>query len=80
MILIDPNEPEELRGANQLAEPINQLALELGGTVTGEHGIGVGKKHYMHAEHGAGYTLMATIKRAIDPNNIMNPGKLVSLD
>jgi D-lactate dehydrogenase (cytochrome) len=80
VILIDPNEPEELRGANQLAESINQLALELGGTVTGEHGIGVGKKHYMHAEHGAGYTLMATIKRAIDPNNIMNPGKLVSLN
>ena len=80
VILIEPDNTEELRRANQLAESINQLALELGGTVTGEHGVGVGKKPYMQAEHGGGYTLMATIKRAIDPNNIMNPGKLVSLN
>ena len=80
VILIEPDNAQELKAASHLAETINQLALDLGGTVTGEHGVGVGKKHFMQAEHGAGYALMATIKRAVDPNNIMNPGKLVNLN
>ena len=56
------------------------LALEFGGTVSGEHGIGAGKRKYLVQEHGAAYALMGTLKKAIDPGNIMNPGKLVTLN
>ena len=53
------------------------LALSLGGTSTGEHGIGVGKLGYMEREHGGAWPVMGAIKAALDPDNIMNPGKLV---
>ena len=52
-------------------------ALRLGGTATGEHGVGVGKLPYMQAEHGDGWSVMAALKGALDPLNILNPGKLV---
>jgi D-lactate dehydrogenase (cytochrome) len=80
VILIESGNVAELKAAETLAEAVNLLALELGGTVTGEHGVGVGKKKYMTSEHGAAYSLMSTIKRAIDPQNIMNPGKTVTID
>ena len=54
-----------------------ELALSLGGTATGEHGVGLGKLDYMAREHGGGWALMGAIKQALDPENIMNPGKLV---
>jgi D-lactate dehydrogenase (cytochrome) len=57
-----------------------ERALRLGGTVTGEHGIGFGKRGYMQAEHGEGWSVMGAIKRAIDPAGVMNPGKLVPED
>ena len=80
IILIEPGNEAELRAANQLSETINLLALELGGTVTGEHGVGLGKKKYMQIEHGEAYQLMGLLKRSIDPQNLMNPGKLVDLN
>jgi D-lactate dehydrogenase (cytochrome) len=49
----------------------------MGGTATGEHGIGVGKLGYMAREHGHGWAMMGAIKTALDPDNILNPGKLV---
>ena len=55
------------------------LALSLGGTSTGEHGVGQGKKAYMNAEHGAALDLMRQLKLCIDPANIMNPGKIFDL-
>ena len=80
LLLIDPEQPDELDSARQLAHDINQLALELGGTVTGEHGVGLGKKAYMQDEHGDAWRVMADIKRTLDPRNIMNPGKMLDLN
>jgi D-lactate dehydrogenase (cytochrome) len=51
-------------------------ALELGGTATGEHGVGIGKARYMAREHGAALDVMRSIKQALDPNGILNPGKI----
>ena len=79
VILIEPGNTTDLEAANQLSNTINLLALELGGTVTGEHGVGLGKIKYMQAEHGGAYRLMGQIKQSIDPQNLMNPGKLVNL-
>jgi len=57
-----------------------QRALDLGGTVTGEHGIGMGKLDYMAQEHGEALTVMSDLKRLFDPENIMNPGKMIDLN
>ena len=80
VILIRPDEPTDLERAHELAETLNLMSIELGGTMTGEHGIGFGKKKYMQAEHGDAYALMGVIKRAVDPGNIMNPGKMVNIN
>jgi len=80
LILVEPGNTEELNKATELAGSVSYLALEFGGTVTGEHGVGTGKKKYMQDEHGDAYALMGLIKKSIDPNNIMNPGKLVSVN
>ena len=80
LILVDPKVPDEMDRAKVLANQVNKLALEFGGTVSGEHGVGLGKRKYLAEEHGAAYALMATLKKAIDPGNIMNPGKLVTLN
>ena len=80
VVLIDPDNADELDAANKLAGVLNMLSIELGGTMTGEHGVGLGKKKYMQAEHGDAYAVMATIKQAMDPQNIMNPGKIVSIN
>lgn len=76
-ILIDPKQDSDLVKAKQIASDLNRLALSFDGTVTGEHGIGTGKMRYMEAEHGAAYNVMGTLKKALDPTNILNPGKLV---
>ncbi len=80
LILVEPDNSEELQQAQALAGAVNRIALEYGGTVTGEHGVGSGKRQYMDEEHGAAYQLMGLLKLTIDPNNIMNPGKTVSVD
>ncbi|CUK02810.1 putative FAD-linked oxidoreductase [Shimia thalassica] len=80
LILIDPGNADEMARAKQLASDVNRAALSFGGTVTGEHGVGTGKKKYMAEEHGEAYQLMAQLKQSIDPLNIMNPGKLVSVN
>ena len=75
--------PDDFKGDLKVAEGINskliQRALELGGTCTGEHGVGQGKMQYMIAEHGPALEIMKTLKQALDPDNIMNPGKIVAL-
>ena len=75
--ILDPENPEELDEAKIVEEKIIRRALEMGGTCTGEHGIGAGRKKYLFDEHGAGLDAMRAIKQAFDPDNRMNPGKMV---
>ena len=77
ILLVDPGQPAELEAAKRLSHRMAERALRLGGTVTGEHGVGLGKLGYMEAEHGEAWNVMGALKRALDPQNIMNPGKLV---
>lgn len=77
VFLINPDDTEEVAEAERLNERLVMRALALDGTCTGEHGIGLGKMKYLRAEHGDAVTLMRAIKRTIDPQNIMNPGKVV---
>ncbi len=78
--LIDPNNAKECATAEDLNHKLVARALELGGTCTGEHGIGLHKMDFLRAETGEGAVdMMRTIKRALDPHNIMNPGKIFSL-
>ncbi len=67
---------DEYAQAMQADHDIVLRALELGGTATGEHGVGIGKARYMTTEHGAALDVMRSIKQALDPNNILNPGKI----
>ncbi|HET9762745.1 MAG TPA: FAD-linked oxidase C-terminal domain-containing protein, partial [Casimicrobiaceae bacterium] len=61
------------------SERLVERALRFGGTCSGEHGVGIGKLNYLAAEHGEGLDVMRAIKRALDPQNLMNPGKLIAL-
>jgi D-lactate dehydrogenase (cytochrome) len=75
--MIDPNSPEEIAEAARLNERMVHRALAMDGTCTGEHGIGWGKMDFLIAEHGEAVSVMRTLKKALDPDNIMNPGKIV---
>jgi D-lactate dehydrogenase (cytochrome) len=77
-LALDPNNPEEVAEAHRLADRLVLRTLAMGGTITGEHGIGMGKKKFMEREHGADvWNLMGAIKATFDPAGILNPGKLV---
>jgi len=75
--LIDPDDPAEVAEAERLNRRMVTRALAMDGTCTGEHGIGYGKLDFLEAEHGAAVAVMRDIKRALDPLNLMNPGKVV---
>ena len=78
--LLDPNDPVETATAERLSEQMVRRAIRLGGTCSGEHGIGLHKIGYLVEEAGAGAVeQMRLIKRALDPKNIMNPGKIFAL-
>ena len=78
VLLVDPDNDEELTRAKGFASRLAQRAIRMDGTCTGEHGVGIGKQDYMTLEHGAvAIELMRAIKRAIDPDNILNPGKIL---
>jgi D-lactate dehydrogenase (cytochrome) len=78
--LLDPDKPQEREIAEKLNHQLVARALELEGTCSGEHGVGLHKKEFLVAEAGAGTVdMMRTIKRALDPKNIMNPGKIFSM-
>jgi D-lactate dehydrogenase (cytochrome) len=75
-IVLNPNNPEEVAEAKRLNERVVHRALSFEGTCTGEHGIGCGKIDFLIAEHGEAVSVMRAIKKAIDPDNIMSPGKI----
>lgn len=77
LILTDPDNPAQIEACEALGSRIVERALALGGTCTGEHGIGIGKQGYLRAEHGAAVDVMAALKAALDPLNLMNPGKII---
>ncbi|MBV9553787.1 MAG: FAD-binding protein [Alphaproteobacteria bacterium] len=79
IFMIDPNRPEEIAEASRLNDRMVTRALAMDGTCTGEHGIGYGKSDFLYAEHGEAVQVMAAIKRAIDPDNLMNPGKIMRI-
>jgi len=72
----DPADEQEWQTLVGINDAIVSRAIEKGGTCTGEHGVGIGKRKYMEAEHGASYGLMKQIKDLLDPKGIMNPGKM----
>lgn len=76
-LLLDMDNPQEVAKAEEFVSWLNDRAIALEGTCTGEHGIGQGKRPYLLKELGGAVTVMGAIKRALDPQNIMNPGKIL---
>ncbi|QPC41874.1 FAD-binding protein [Kaustia mangrovi] len=79
LLFCDPSDAEEKGRAKAFSERLAMRAIAMDGTCTGEHGVGVGKKPFLEAEHGPGLQVMRAIKAALDPGNIMNPGKIVAV-
>ena len=77
LMLVEPGNAGEIATAKRIARRMADRAIAVGGTISGEHGIGVGKRDLMLDQHGEACAVMSAIKRALDPNNIMNPGKLL---
>ncbi len=77
VFMIDPQRPDEIAEAGRLNDRMVARALAMEGTSTGEHGVGYGKMDFLVSEHGEAVSVMRSIKKALDPDNIMNPGKIV---
>jgi len=77
VLLVSPDNEAEIKKAHDVNERMVMRALAMGGTCTGEHGVGYGKMEFLTAEHGEALSVMRTLKTALDPDNIMNPGKIV---
>ncbi len=80
VLMVKPGDEAELAEARALASRMAERSLALGGTITGEHGIGMGKLDHMQAEHGEAWAIMGDLKQCLDPGNILNPGKMVRLN
>lgn len=78
--LVDIHDPKEVALAEAFLDRLVERALRMEGTCTGEHGVGHGKMKYLAAEHGAGASVMAALKKSLDPDNILNPGKIVAVE
>ena len=77
-LMVDTEDAAEMKQVKAFMERLTERAIEMGGTCTGEHGVGQGKMKYLLAEHGApAMAAMRAIKKALDPDNIMNPGKML---
>jgi len=80
LLFMDEGDPKGRETVERICAAMNSRALALGGTITGEHGIGAGKMKFMAEEHGEAWAVMADLKRALDPDNILNPGKVVEIN
>ena len=74
---VDPDNPEDMEEAERLSGRLAERAIALGGTCTGEHGVGLGKRRVLAREHGGALDVMRDIKSTLDPLGIMNPGKML---
>jgi glycolate oxidase len=79
-VLVDGRDPDNVCRVVELTDAIHKLALDVGGTVTGEHGVGAARAPYMPREHGPALEAMRAIKRALDPTGIMNPATIFPED
>lgn len=79
LVLVDENSPEEMTKAEDYVSWLAETAISMDGTCTGEHGVGQGKMPYLVKELGEATDVMIAIKRALDPDNILNPGKVVTV-
>lgn len=79
-VFVNKNDPDEMARCEAFVKWLSEMALDLEGTITGEHGVGQGKMASLAKELGPSMAVMAAIKRAIDPLNIMNPGKIIPLE
>ena len=80
-LLIHPDTREkDLEVCGRINRRLIERAIAMDGTCTGEHGVGQGKINYLKAEHGESVNVMKSIKMTLDPQNIMNPGKMINLD
>jgi D-lactate dehydrogenase (cytochrome) len=79
LLMVHPDSPEELAQAESVNAQIVEYALSRGGTCTGEHGVGLGKAKYQRREHGIALDVMYAMKQTLDPNHILNPGKIFVL-
>ena len=78
VVLIDPANPQEVAEAERINHAVVERALAMEGTCTGEHGVGIGKQKFLVAEHGEGAVdVMRALKQALDPDNLLNPGKIL---
>jgi len=78
-IIVDPDNPADIHIAEEMNHRLVQRAIAMEGTCTGEHGIGMGKMEFLRDEHGDSVDVMRMVKLALDPDNIMNPGKVIAL-
>jgi D-lactate dehydrogenase (cytochrome) len=75
--MVDPDDPEMVADGEEISKKLVERAIDLGGTATGEHGIGIGKRDHLVTEHGEdAVDAMRAIKDTLDPNGILNPGKI----
>jgi len=79
-VLTDIDNKEEIAKVVAFSDRLAERALEMDGTCTGEHGIGTGKMKFMEKEHGPAVAVMSALKKALDPYNILNPGKIIALN
>jgi D-lactate dehydrogenase (cytochrome) len=78
ILMLRPDEAAEMATATAFCQRLVERALRVGGTCSGEHGVGMGKMQYLSAEHGDALDVMRVIKRALDPDDLMNPGKMTA--
>ena len=78
--MYDANEKNSLEKTEKFGADILKYCVKVGGVLTGEHGVGLHKKEYLLEEHPDNIPIMKSIKRTMDPNNIMNPGKIFDLN